>query len=137
MLAALSRLMTDQPSVSSAPGHATFGDVLAAIEGVRADVRGSEERLREDMRSVRADLSAEMDRRFNRHDRRLSELETWKELQEDAQLVRQGKMAVTLGVVRILAKHWQLVWALVGLVYAAVWMVTGQSPIGVGPVQAP
>lgn len=68
---------------------------------------------------------------------RLTALEAWREAQDDAELIRQGKAAVTFGLLRILAANWQLVWALVVLVLGLVMTLTGGPEISVGPPAGP
>ena len=38
-------------------------------------------------------------------------------------------MAVTIGVVRILANHWQLVWAVVALILGIVFATANMAPV--------
>lgn len=138
MLTALTRRMAgDFPEQrpERREGYVALADVLTLFN--RQDERTARaiDDLKETYRSEAATTRSLVDQYRVETNRRLDALEDWREAQEDAALIRQGKAAVVLGTARILAKHWQLVWAFVILVLGLVWTAAGNVPIGVGPVQ--
>lgn len=142
MLAVLTRAMTgpapearsgDTPERRS--GFVALADILsiiheqtdrfeAAILDLKTSFRDEASSTRLFVETVRTDM-----------DRRLASLESWRNQQEIDEALRRGFWhVVLLGTSKVFA-HWQIVWALVVLILGLFWGVTGNQPVGVGPIQ--
>lgn len=116
-------------------GWVSTADMIEAIKFANEPQIRAIENLERTMCREFHSQTATLASRLDTLEGRTAALETWKELQEDAALVRQGKLAVTLGAIRLLAANYRLVWAIVVFVLGLVWMLTGNQPVGVGPIQ--
>lgn len=142
MLAVLSRYMTGPaPEVRSGDaierrgGFVNVGDVVDAIKlATEPQTRAIENLDRTFRRELQAQTEA-LTARLTSVESRIGEVEQWKDLQEDAALIRQGKMAVTLGALRFVLANHKALWPIVVGILGTLWMLTGHQPVGVGPIQ--
>lgn len=142
MLDALILRMTGQApdarsgdAIERRSGWVSTVDMIEAIKfanepQIRA-IENLERTMRREFQAQTAALASEIDTLKGR----TAEIEAWKDLQEDAALIRQGKIAVTLGALRLLGANYKLVGVVLAFVLGLIWTILGQQPVGIGPIQ--
>lgn len=116
-------------------GFVALADVLAIIHEQTDRFEAAILDLKTSFRDEANSTRALVDTYRAETNRRLDSLEHWKNEQELADAIRRGFWhVVALGLGK-LATHWQVVWALVALVLGLAWTITGNQPVGIGPVQ--
>lgn len=122
-------------------GSVSLLDVLELLKQnndpiVRA-LESLENTLTREMHVQTAALADRLNRHENeahRRDDRIAALEKWRDAEELDEAFRRGFWHVVLLGLKWSTQHWQFVLIVLGWIAVMVWTLTGNQPVGVGPI---
>lgn len=116
-------------------GYVALADVLSIVHEQTDRFEAAILDLKTSFHDEAASTRALVDTYRAETNRRLDVLEHWKNEQELDEAIRRGFWhVVTLALGKLFA-NWQVVWAVVALILGLAWTLTGNQPVGVGPIQ--